>query len=91
MSPFCGTKDQCDCLVGRRREDKVGFIRATLRRAPEVIQRHTCSLWTDTEHGTSIDAVEGHHKRGSICGCLFGMFIFGLDAWFECLDIRMHN
>ena len=22
-------------------------------------------LWVDTEHGTSIDVVEGHHKRGS--------------------------
>ena len=43
---------------------KADFIMVTLKRAPKVIQRHTCSLWVDTEHGTSIDAVKGHHKRG---------------------------
>ena len=28
-------------------------------------------LWVDTEHGTSLDAVEDHHRRGSMFGCLF--------------------
>ena len=43
---------------------EMDFRRATLRRAPEVIQRCTRSLWVDTEHRASKDAVKGHHKRG---------------------------
>ena len=38
--------------------------RAILRRAPEVIQRHTRSLWVDTEYRASKDAVKCHHNRG---------------------------
>ena len=43
---------------------EMDFRRATLRHAPEVIQRHTRSLWVDTEHKASKDAVKDHHKRG---------------------------
>ena len=57
------------------------FRRATLRRAPEVFQRHTRTMWVDTEHRASKDVVKGSYKKG-LCGCLLWLhFLFWfLDA-----------
>ena len=63
---------------------EVDFRRTTLRRAPEVIQRCTRSLWVDTEHRASKDAVKGHHKRGLCVDVLFWLHVL---FWFACMII----
>ena len=77
-----GHRTTCNCLLWKRRKDEGGLQRATLRRAPEVIQRRTCSIVRGHGARRSIDAVKGHHKRGSMCGCLLLMFIL---FWFGCM------
>ena len=61
---------------------EINFIRTTLRHAPEVIQGRTRSLWVETEHRASKDAVKGHHKRG-LCMDAF-LVAFSFLIW-------MHN
>ena len=67
---------------------EMDFRRATLRCAPEVIQRYTRFLWVDTEHRASKDADKNHHKRG-FCerfilvalSFLIWMHDYSLDMW----------
>ena len=67
---------QCNYLLAKRSEDGDDFRRATLRRAPEVIQRRTRYLWVDTEQRASKNTVKGHHRKRIKCGCFFWMLFF---------------
>ena len=70
---------------------EVDFRRETLRRAPEVIQRRTRSLWVDTKHQASKDTVKVHHKRGLYVDIFLVAFSFFIWMHDYSLDMWMNN
>ena len=70
------------------------FKEATLRRAPEVFQRCTSTMYHVGRHGAQgqariqLKAITREDSVDACCGCL--LFFSGLDAYL-CLDMWMHN
>ena len=67
---------------------EMDFRRATLRHAPEMIQRRTRSLWVDTEHRASKDAVKRPSQERIVwmlnlvaLSFLVWMHDYSLDMW----------